>query len=63
MISAAPKMVSSDLGKLEASRQLIVVLACTAAGALAIPAATPAAAPERNERRFMKGPLIAWSLV
>jgi hypothetical protein len=33
------------------------------AGALAIPAATPAAAPERNERRFMKGPLFAWYLV
>jgi hypothetical protein len=33
------------------------------AGALAMPAATPAAAPERNERRFMKSPLFAWYLV
>jgi hypothetical protein len=46
------------LGKLDANRQLMVVLACTTAGALMMPAAAPAAAPERNERRFMKVPYM-----
>ncbi len=44
MVSPAPKMVSSDLGKLDAQRHLTVGAACANAGAL--PAARIPAMPE-----------------
>src|SRR5688572_23030861 len=52
-ISAAPKIVSSDFGKLDARRQRMLACACTMAGA-APAASTPAKpAPRTKERRSM----------
>ena len=51
--SAAPQIVSSDFGKLDASRQRTLAWACTSAGATPA-ASTPAMpAPWTKERRSM----------
>jgi len=57
-VSVAPKMASSVLGKPEAQRHLMVGRSAARAGAAAAPAAMPALACFRKERRSMMCPLL-----
>jgi hypothetical protein len=54
MVSAPPKIVSSDFGQLVGIRHLIVGIDCAIAGAATtVDAATPTPAAFKNSRRFM----------